>query len=541
MVAACRDDLEPWALDDLESLRAPPRESSWPKKAKVIPDGVWITGDRELFTGKTLPSPSGHPFSGHIKPVGRLKEGPEGQYYFDPLKQLPTLRKSSWQAGDDALLLAQQGKVRRIQPIEVWRLKGGSTPAWLSALAEGHTPDELATWAVRTPSPGAAAVCAAWCVATLRNLPPTEQGERRAGVCPLPDEEEAWAALKGWLAARSVADGIRRVGGQEKRKGGPPDNTNAKQLARILVALLRHRLVELQGNTGGWASLQTLIAKVGSRRLTSKPPTLDEVRAAVVASDGRPTLQTTGEEEEYQIRSVQGHTGDTELASLGQALGCIEAWMLHATSLANLPSIWRQGLLPHGAPAQRGQAPRQDLYFRLGTDPRAMFPNPRTHPCNKLIDNRNVMIWTNWGPDDPSHAQNLMTSVTETGAILTRTPVPREHICLAVLFAPDTVAMVVVAASQQAHEARAEIIESFSHWGVLNWPDDPAVYWINDENPVDEPAVSPEIPDDVPGPGWPTLLTEADLHWSEGEGAPTEENRGRSELVPQNRFGPYGG
>ena len=141
--------------------------------------------------------------------------------------------------------------MRRTQHIEVWRLKGGSTPAWRAALAEGHTPDELATWAVRTPSPGAAAVGAAWCVATLRSPPPTDDGERCAGVCPLPDEEEAWAAVKGWLAARSVADGVWRVRRPKKRKGAPPDNTNTKKLARILVALLPRRLLELQGDAGG--------------------------------------------------------------------------------------------------------------------------------------------------------------------------------------------------------------------------------------------------------------------------------------------------
>ena len=145
--------------------------------------------------------------------------------------------------------------------------------------------------------------------------------------------------MKGWLAARSVADGIRRVGGPKKRTRVPPDNTNAKQLARILVALLRHRLVELQGDAGGWALLQTLIATVGSRRLTARHPTLDEVRAAVAASEGPLTLQTIGEEEEYRIRFNQRHTGDTELASLGHALGCIEAWMLHATTLKHLPPI----------------------------------------------------------------------------------------------------------------------------------------------------------------------------------------------------------
>ena len=243
----------------------------------------------------------------------------------------------------------------------------------------------------------------------------------------------------------------------------------------------------------------------------------------MAASEGRPTLQTIGEEEEYRIRSNQGHTGDTELASLGQALGCIEAWMLHATSLSLLPSIWKQGLLPHGAPTQRGRAPRQDLYFGLGTDPRARFPNLRTHPCSKLTNGRNVMIWISWGPGDPAGAQTLMR-VTETGAILTRILVSRAHLYLAVLFAPDTVSMVVVAASRQACTARADIMESFSAWGVLRWADDPAEYWTNDANPVDEPTVSPDIPADVLGPDWPTPLTEADLHWSEADGDPAGEN-----------------
>ena len=116
------------------------------------------------------------------------------------------------------------------------------------------------------------------------------------------------------------------------------------------------------------------------------------------------------------------------------------------------------------------------------------------------------MVWINWGVEDPSQSHHLMR-VTETGAIITRTPVPRRHLYLAVLLSHDTVAMVVVAASQQAHEARSELTEAFSHWGVLTWPDDPSTYWTNDADPVDEPPVSPEIPDGVPGPSWPTPLT----------------------------------
>ena len=56
------------------------------------------------------------------------------------------------------------------------------------------------------------------------------------------------------------------------------------------------------------------------------------------------------------------------------------------------------------------------------------------------------------------------------------------------------------------------------------WPDDPSTYWTNDANPVDEPAVSPEIPDNVPRPSWPTPLTGADLYWSEDEGTLAEED-----------------
>ena len=81
VVACCRAELEPWPLDSLESLRGPPREGTWLEKAKAVPDGECLPGDRELFTGKVLPSPSGHQFGGHIKPVGRLKDSPAGQYY----------------------------------------------------------------------------------------------------------------------------------------------------------------------------------------------------------------------------------------------------------------------------------------------------------------------------------------------------------------------------------------------------------------------------------------------------------------------------
>ena len=105
--------------------------------------------------------------------------------------------------------------------------------------------------------------------------------------------------------------------------------------------------------------------------------------------------------------------------------------------------------------------------------------------------------------------------ITEMGAILTRTPVSRAHLYLAVMFSPDTLSMVVVAASQQACAARAAILESFSVWEVLHWPTDPAEYWTKDATHVDELTVAADIPSGVLGPDWPTPLTEGDLQWSE--------------------------
>ena len=164
---------------------------------------------------------------------------------------------------------------------------------------------------------------------------------------------------------------------QEAQRGSP-DNSDPNQLSRILVSLLRTRVVELQGNPGGRVPLQTVIDTAATRRKGASPPTLDEIRAAIVASENRLDLQTTGDSGEYLIRAGMGHTGGTSLACLGQALASHEPWVLHATFLERVPAIWNQGLTPHGAPVRRGHSPRQDLYLGLGSDPRAGFPNSPT-------------------------------------------------------------------------------------------------------------------------------------------------------------------
>ena len=62
-----------------------------------------------------------------------------------------------------------------------------------------------------------------------------------------------------------------------ERRGVPPDNADPKQLAKILVAILRTRVVELHGDTGGWVLLQAVQDTVAARRTGALPPTLDEV------------------------------------------------------------------------------------------------------------------------------------------------------------------------------------------------------------------------------------------------------------------------
>ena len=216
--------------------------------------------------------------------------------------------------------------------------------------------------------------------------------------------------------------------------------------------------------------------------------------------------------------------------------------MLHATFLKHFKSIWTMGLIPHGAPVPAGRTPRQDLYFGMGTDPRVLFPNPRTHPCSKLTEGRNVMLWINWGADGPTQEQALMR-VTDTGAIITRTPVSRRHLYLWVMFAPDTLAVVVVAASRQALEARAEITAALSHWGAATWPDQPAECWTHEGEHVDEPVVASELSDALLGLDWPSPLTgedfglpagedpaaEADPDWGVDRLEPSESNDGDEE------------
>ena len=108
--------------------------------------------------------------------------------------------------------------------------------------------------------------------------------------------------------------------------------------------------------------------------------------------------------------------------------------------------------------------------------------------------------------------------VTGTGAILTRSAVPRGCIYLGVMFSSDTLAVVVVAASHQALEARAEITEALTEWGAVTWPEDPAEYWTHGGEDDDEPFVG-SVPPALLGTKWPSPLAIEDAEVAAGDDA----------------------
>ena len=97
-----------------------------------------------------------------------------------------------------------------------------------------------------------------------------------------------------------------------------------------------------------------------------------------------------------------------------------------------------------------------------------------------------MLIWINWGGTGTTESQEHMR-VTASGTILTRTPIPRANLYLAVRFTTGSDAMRVVAASALACDARPAITLAFRPWGRLVWPTDPAEFLNNDASPVEEP------------------------------------------------------
>ena len=126
------------------------------------------------------------------------------------------------------------------------------------------------------------------------------------------------------------------------------------------------------------------------------------------------------------------------------------------------------------------------------------------------------MLWINWGCVGETGEQTSMRA-TGTGAILTRSAVPRSHIFLGVLFSPDSLAVVVVAASHQALAAQTEITEALTEWGAVTWPDDPpddpTGYYVGEDD--DEPEVG-SVPPALLGKQWPSPLTREDSEGTAG-------------------------
>ena len=96
MPAAARPPADAWPVPSGIELLAPSaRTRSWTEKVYKVPADRWLEGDRELFTGKVLPPPENPDTFGAIRPLGRIRGRDGFRYFFDPAKQLPTLRRTS--------------------------------------------------------------------------------------------------------------------------------------------------------------------------------------------------------------------------------------------------------------------------------------------------------------------------------------------------------------------------------------------------------------------------------------------------------------
>ena len=344
--------LRPWPLEEYSALLAPtaPRPSLL-EKPSAVPADAWIPGDLELFTGKTLLPPRGSEESSSVHPIGRLKPDQgsanlHGPYIFDPTRQLPTLRRTAWEEGPDPLLLYQEGKVRRILPFEIWCPQGGTNPGWQASIRDGHAPTELALWALRAPTPVAAGLGAAWCAATLRCGDTPTDFDHRAGVCPFPDEE-AWLALKGWLAVQSIADGVRRVGGP-RRRHFPPYEQISRQLSHILRHLVGSDdpiVANLQYDMEGRVWVDDLTRRLRGNReplVQANLATIQDIVREGQEAGNRDNRFEMGEEDgRWWIKAHHGHSAPGVVA--GVRVNVQLTWCFHAARLGSLRSIFAGG------------------------------------------------------------------------------------------------------------------------------------------------------------------------------------------------------
>jgi len=262
--------------------------TEWLLEDKKVPDATWKTGRLKLDSA--MP----HLGQATPKPRGTLQT-PEGRrHVWDPFKPLPQLHHGSWgNDNKDSLLLlgysANGPAARTITPGEAFRLLGGraeqhpkDTPSTELALERlMGTPRSLALVAGRWASAlgtdrGASGSCfepeqssAAEAKAESREADETPEAcfepgnadSERVGICSLPWEDKARAALMAWLQSRGW-EVERRAGGTKRRKKKEEDWST--QFSKALASCLRHEAgsAECHITEDGWVTMDHLKAFV---------------------------------------------------------------------------------------------------------------------------------------------------------------------------------------------------------------------------------------------------------------------------------------
>jgi len=377
---------------------------------------------------------------------------------FQPERPLPALRRSAWGPNpEEALLLTQEGRARRLLEKECWLLRGGSRGSWTGALAEGIAEAQLAAWALRCAGPVLAEAGARWAIAMTRLRTTAPQ---RAGVCPLPQEEANQALVLAWMQARAVEAASRRAGGPRRRtrsrdrrhgersagsRGAPPN------LSRVLSKLLRHDL-DNQGvpyDAAGFASIDRLL-RVPCLREWGREDLLEEVRRNEKRRFGLDT-------ERRHIRAVCGHSlrGVTLEASCtfvppGGAADV--RWALHGTSHANAERILREGIRAGDVGVGRA------IHLAKATAP---WDRQTRHPQGTPLvrSDQEVYLWVDMRD---RATQRVRLYEADNGTLLTGDTIPRTMIELA-LDVRD--ALRVMWAGCRVEHRRPDVVSAFSRVG----------------------------------------------------------------------------
>ena len=137
----------------------PARFMGWQEPLGKAPPAAWE--GQGQFTRELIPRrgplENTEPM-GHWHPAGQPNA--RGAIVFNPGARVPTPHTNAWVKGHPSPLLLLDGPgpngevVRRITPVEAWRLQGGQTGPWRQLVANGEVEDELARDALPAPRQG---------------------------------------------------------------------------------------------------------------------------------------------------------------------------------------------------------------------------------------------------------------------------------------------------------------------------------------------------------------------------------------------------